>query len=125
MNKQSLKYIGQINTNHKLPYEMYLKTLEYKNSLKKSEKKEKEESSKPIENSKPMECPDKLFIKPQVSFTYKSTNIVVTQLSKIKTGTMVVFNLQQQTKPFYVTFILINWLKKTFKTIDNKVIIHI
>lgn len=63
-----MKCIGLTNIVYKQPYELYLKTIEYKNVLKKSAEKKEEnnESNEPSNTSKPMECPDKLYLKPQV-----------------------------------------------------------
>lgn len=67
--KKSLKCIGLTKVVYKQPYELYLKTIEYQNFLKKSTEKKEDinESREQINTNKPpMECPDKLYIKPQV-----------------------------------------------------------
>jgi hypothetical protein len=53
---------------YKQPYELYLKTIEYKNILKKSAEKKEEniDSKESLNTSKPMECLDKLYLKNQV-----------------------------------------------------------
>lgn len=61
------------NDIYKQPYDLYLKTIEYNNILKKCKEKEEENNTddKPIKNSStPMDCPDHLYIKPKVCFTF-------------------------------------------------------
>lgn len=67
--RKSVKCNGLTNTAYKQSYELYLKTIEYKNILKKSAEKKEEnnEGNEPLNTTKPMECPDKLYIKPDVS----------------------------------------------------------
>lgn len=71
MNKKSRKHIGLTNIVHKQPYELYLKTIKYNNVLKKSSeiKEEISDSNKPLNASIPMECPDNIYLTPQVSLT--------------------------------------------------------
>lgn len=68
MNKKSKKCIGLKNIVYKQPYELYLKTIEFKNFLKKSKeiKEGNNDTNEPVNTSIPMECPDKLYLQPQV-----------------------------------------------------------
>lgn len=54
------------NLFYKQPYQLYLKTIEYKNFLNKSKKVEAEisDNTGPLNTSVPMECPDKIELKP-------------------------------------------------------------
>jgi len=72
VNKKSKTCIGLTNIIYKQPYELYLKTIEYKNILKKSKEKKEEiiENDTKKNSSTPMDTPDHLFIKPQVSFKF-------------------------------------------------------
>lgn len=67
--KKSRNCIGLTNVIYKQPYDLYLKTIKYNNELKKCKEKKEENDidDKPIKNSStPMDCPDHLYIKPQI-----------------------------------------------------------
>jgi len=70
--KKSRKHIGLTNIVYKQPYELYLKTIKYNKVLKKSSeiKEETSDSNKTLNASIPMECPDKLYLTPQVRFKF-------------------------------------------------------
>lgn len=70
MNKKTKRCSGLTNIVYKQQYEFYLKTVEYKNILKKTkEQKEENIESEPKNPNVPMDCPDHIYIKPQVCFT--------------------------------------------------------
>uniref|UniRef100_A0A2S2QFR5 Exosome complex component 10 homolog n=1 Tax=Sipha flava TaxID=143950 RepID=A0A2S2QFR5_9HEMI len=75
--KKSVKCIGLTNIVYKQPYELYLKTIEYKNILKKSAEKKEEniDSKESLNTSKPMECLDKLYLKNQIKEIKIETDI--------------------------------------------------
>lgn len=71
MNKKSRQCVGLTNTIYKQPYELYLKTVEYKNfKIKKDENSENNQSSEVVNTNIPMECPDKLYLNPEVCYSY-------------------------------------------------------
>lgn len=70
MHKKSKKCNGLTNTIYKQPYELYLKTIEYKNfKVKTNENIENNQSSELLNTSIPMECPDKIYLNPEVCYT--------------------------------------------------------
>jgi len=78
IDKKSKKNIGLTHVINKQPYELYLKTIEYKNILQKSkEKKEENNVSNESLNSVPMICPDKLYLIPQEVSTYLFLSILI------------------------------------------------
>lgn len=65
--------MGLTSVIYKQPYVQYLKTIEYNNNLKKCKEKKEENDTddKPIKNSStPMDCPDHLYLKPEVCYTF-------------------------------------------------------
>lgn len=81
-NKKTRKHIGLTNIVYKQPYELYLKTVQYNNVLKKStEINEKiSDNNKPLKASVPIECLDKLYLTPQAKEIKKE----ITDVSNVK-----------------------------------------
>lgn len=94
MKKKSKKHIGLTNIVYKQPYELYLKTIKYNNVLKKSleTKGENSGSNEPLNTSIPMECPDKLYLIPQVSNTFECFCCLQSNMLTFNTFILIIVN---------------------------------
>lgn len=68
--KKTRKCNDLTNTIYKQPYDLYLKTIEYKKCFTKEENIDNNQSSEPLNTSIPMDCPDTIYLKPEVCFMY-------------------------------------------------------